>query len=125
MPRYVVLYHETPPTYDRLPHFDLMLEAGAALRTFAMPRWPAAGETVPCEQLADHRLAYLDYEGPISGGRGHVTRHEAGEYGIVKENSQTLALKLCGQRLHGTLTLVRLANSQQWEAIWQPAISDA
>ncbi|MEX2025886.1 MAG: DNA polymerase ligase N-terminal domain-containing protein [Pirellulaceae bacterium] len=125
MPRFVVLDHETPPDYDRPPHFDLMLEAGTELRTFALLRWPAAGETVLCEQLADHRLAYLDYEGPISGGRGHVTRHDAGEYDIVKETSHSLVLELSGQRLHGTLTLMWLADSQRWEATWQPALSDA
>lgn len=125
MPRFVVLFHETPPEYDPPPHFDLMLEAGGALRTFALPHWPAAGETVGCEQLADHRLAYLDYEGPISGGRGHVTRHEAGEYEIVKETSEALVLELSSQRLHGTLTLQRLADSQPWGATWQPALSDA
>ena len=67
MPRFVVLYHETPPDHDRPPHFDLMLETGQVLRTFALPRWPAAGEVTAAEALADHRLAYLDYEGPITG----------------------------------------------------------
>ncbi|HUE74229.1 MAG TPA: DNA polymerase ligase N-terminal domain-containing protein [Pirellulaceae bacterium] len=124
MPRFVILFHETPPDYDRGPHFDLMLEGGAALRTFALPHWPAAGETVPCEQLADHRLAYLDYEGPISGGRGHVTRHESGEYEIV-ETGETLVLRLYGQRLKGTLSLERLADSQPWGATWQPILSGA
>ena len=125
MPRFVVLYHNTPPDYARGPHFDLMLEAGTALRTFALTHWPATGESVSCEQLADHRLAYLDYEGPISGSRGHVTRHEAGEYAIVNETNETIVLELSGQRLHGTLTLRRPADSQPWEATWQPAISDA
>jgi hypothetical protein len=125
MSRFVILYHDTPQDYGRGPHFDLMLEGGAALRTYALPHWLATGETVSCEQLADHRLAYLDYEGPISGGRGQVTRHDAGEYEIVKETSQTLVLRLHGQRLKGTLTLQRLADSQQWGATWQPALSDA
>jgi hypothetical protein len=125
MPRFVVLDHETPPDDGRGPHFDLMLEAKGSLRTFALPHWPATGETVSCQQLADHRLAYLDYEGPISGSRGHVTRHEAGEYEIVKETSETLVLELRGQRLHGTLTLRRLADSQSWEATWKSMLSDA
>jgi hypothetical protein len=123
VPRFVVLYHDTPPDGERPPHFDLMLEAGSALRTFALPHWPAVGEAIACEALADHRLAYLDYEGPISGGRGQVTRHESGEYAIEAETSQTLVLRLRGQRLDGTFTLRRLAaDSPQWEAAWQPAI---
>jgi hypothetical protein len=120
VPRFVVLYHDAPPGYERPPHFDLMLEAGSALRTFALPRWPSAGEAIACEALADHRLAYLDYEGPLSGGRGEVTRHEAGEYSVETESGETLVIRLHGQRLSGTLTLRRLSpDSAEWEAAWQ------
>ena len=35
---------------------------------------PPVGVEIECRLLADHRLAYLDYEGPISGGRGSVAR---------------------------------------------------
>ena len=126
MPRFVILRHETPPGYDRPPHWDLMLEEGSALRTFALPHWPAAGEAVPCEQIADHRLAYLDYEGPVAGGRGHVTRQDAGTYDIEGETGETLAFRLKGQRLQGLLSLRRLpANVSEWEATWQPSSSDA
>jgi hypothetical protein len=121
MPRFVVLYHETPPNDGRPPHFDLMIEVGAALRTYALPHWPAAGETVECEALADHRLAYLDYEGPISGGRGQVTRQEAGDYEMESETSQSLVVRLRGQRLTGTLTLARIPTEAcRWQAVWEP-----
>jgi DNA polymerase ligase (LigD)-like protein len=120
VPRFVVLYHDTPPGHDRPSHFDLMLEAGSALLTFALPRWPAEDEAIACEQLADHRLAYLDYEGPIAGGRGAVTRHESGDYDIEAETSEMIVLRLYGQRLAGTLTLKRLsAESPKWQATWQ------
>lgn len=125
MPRFVVLQHDTPTGYERPPHFDLMLEAGDALRTFALSHWPATGETVCAEQLADHRLAYLDYEGAISGGRGDVMRQEAGEYEIESEASDTLLVRLRGRRLRGTLLLRRLGDSNQWQATWQPLVSDA
>ena len=48
------------------------------LKTWACREPPQAGVEIPCEALADHRLAYLDYEGPISGGRGSVTRWDRG-----------------------------------------------
>lgn len=121
MPRFVILYHETPPGSERPPHFDLMLEVGTALRTWELPRWPAADQPVLATQLADHRLAYLDYEGPISGGRGQVTRHESGSCEILSETSETIVLNLQGQRLKGVLTLRRVApDVPQWDAAWQP-----
>jgi DNA polymerase ligase (LigD)-like protein len=125
MPRFVILQHDTPTGYERPPHFDLMLEAGEALRTFALPHWPEPGETVNAEQLADHRLAYLDYQGAISGGRGEVTRQEAGQYEIENDTSDTLLVRLRGRRLAGTLLLQRTSNSRQWRATWAARPSDA
>jgi hypothetical protein len=40
----------------------------------------AASNTVDAQRIADHRLAYLEYEGPISGGRGTVRRLDGGSY---------------------------------------------
>ena len=86
MPRYVVLEHETPAGYARPRHWDLMLETGGALRTWALDEPPervrsGQGEhSVQGELLRDHRLAYLDYEGPVSGDRGTVVRWDTGEY---------------------------------------------
>src|SRR4051794_23553598 len=63
MPRFVLLRHETPAGSERPTHFDLMLEHNGVLRTWALSGLPAAGEPLLAEQLPDHRLAYLDYEG--------------------------------------------------------------
>jgi hypothetical protein len=74
--RYVVLRHEGVPD----PHFDLMLEdehGAEKLLTWRSPVWPIEVGT-PLERLADHRNAYLDYEGPLSGDRGFVTRVASG-----------------------------------------------
>ena len=72
---YVVLYHDGIDD----PHFDLMLErdAGSDLETFRITRWPIA-EPAAIVPLGDHRRAYLDYQGPVSGNRGTVTRVEKG-----------------------------------------------
>ena len=73
--RYVVLRHED--TAD--PHFDLMFETmqGSPLATWRSPRWPIDVET-PLTRLPDHRRAYLDFEGELSAGRGHVRRITSG-----------------------------------------------
>jgi hypothetical protein len=56
-----------------------MFEQEGALMTWRSPRWPVDTDT-PLVRLADHRLAYLDYQGPISGRRGRVTRVASGTY---------------------------------------------
>ncbi len=115
MPRFVILHHATPPGYLRPSHHDLMLEHGPALRTWACESLPVAGATVAAEQLADHRLAYLDYEGEVSGGRGRVARVAAGEYELLAESDGLIQVRLASPQLAGMLTLSREAdNPQRW-----------
>ena len=78
MPRFVILRHDAPQGL----HFDLLLEASGVLRTWALPQPPDSGVEMECEALPDHRMAYLDYEGPVSGGRGTVDRWDWGTYGL-------------------------------------------
>ncbi len=101
MPRFVVLRHERPPAV----HFDFMLEAGDVLKTWALPQPPRPGLEMECAALADHRLAYLDYEGPISGDRGSVTRWDHGQYTVERQTATQWVLDLTGQKLDGTATL--------------------
>ena len=79
--RYVILRHEG---IDE-PHFDLMFEtsSGSALATWRCESWPIE-TTAALVRLPDHRRAYLDYEGPISGDRGHVTRVTTGFYRLER-----------------------------------------
>jgi len=74
MPRYVILEHDAADGR----HWDFMLAGGEALATWALAERPDAAGPVAARSLADHRVAYLDYEGPISGGRGSVTRWDQG-----------------------------------------------
>lgn len=113
--RYVVLYHETPVGAARDNHWDLMLETGRALRTWALSCEPRDNVAIDAEQLADHRVEYLDYEGPISGDRGSVTRWDAGTFEIVSETDIELVLELCGQRLMGRAMLRHeVYNESRW-----------
>lgn len=80
--RFTLSRHDLPGA----PHLDLFLEPGGdagailpatdgKLATWRLPSdpwtWPV-GEPVPVERLPDHRAAYLDHEGPVSGNRGTV-----------------------------------------------------
>jgi hypothetical protein len=113
MPRFVILLHETPAGYVRATHFDLMLQHAGSLRTWALDAMPAIGKTATAERLPDHRLAYLDFEGPIAGGRGTVRRVAAGEYETAEERAGCLVVQVRGAKLQGTLTLEEVAGSNQ------------
>jgi|LakMenE18May11ns_1017448.scaffolds.fasta_scaffold9770799_1 hypothetical protein len=83
MPQFVVLDHDWPE-----PHHDLLLENGASLLAFRLPKWPGESACVPVRRLFDHRLIYLTYEGQISGGRGTVRRQLAGQWDLRKQLAQ-------------------------------------
>jgi DNA polymerase Ligase (LigD) len=114
MPRFVILEHDHPER-----HWDLMLEAGAALRTWRLARPPEApGEVIEATALADHRLHYLDYDGPVSHGRGVVKRWDAGEYEDVQPgDAETLCVRLHGSRVQG-LVWMRRVGEDRWTFEW-------
>jgi hypothetical protein len=109
MPQYVILEHDHP-----FPHWDLMLEAGAVLRTWRLLALPGVGATVLAEALADHRRDYLDYEGPVSGDRGRVVRWDSGNYQVERDTGEELLISLNGTRLRGTGQL-RKKGDGEWE----------
>jgi hypothetical protein len=80
LPRFVVLRHEMPSHHDRGDHFDFMLECDGQLLTWALDNWPIGNPPQSALQLPAHRIAYLDYEGPVFGDRGHVSRVDAGYF---------------------------------------------
>ena len=111
MPRYVVLEHRDAPRSAGRPHWDLMLEFGPQLRTWALDEPPQATKTIAAEALPAHRLDYLDYEGPISGGRGSVSRYCTGKYQLLDDQPDCVRLRLIGTRLQGLATLCRYGES--------------
>lgn len=115
--RFVVLRHDSP----RGLHWDLMLAAEGVLRTWALAEEPAVGSACTAEQLPDHRLAYLDYEGEVSGGRGFVARYDQGIYSVRKDDAQGLVVELRGSRLCGTAVLVPRGEDQRWRFSFESA----
>jgi hypothetical protein len=80
MPQFVILRHETPPASLQPSHWDLLLEHGAALKTWSFTDWPTLDNTISAEQKPDHRRVYLTYEGELTGNRGSVARKAWGEF---------------------------------------------
>ncbi|HYG74450.1 MAG TPA: hypothetical protein VEK08_05540 [Planctomycetota bacterium] len=81
--RYVVLHHTDWPGHE--DHYDLMLQIASGqsdddrvLLTFATldDSFPRPGSVL--RRLPDHRRAYLQFEGRLSGERGRVSRVDAG-----------------------------------------------
>ena len=102
--RFVILHHVVAGG----EHWDLMLAHGGVLLTWQLAREPidAASLPIPAKRIADHRSAYLEYEGPISGGRGHVVRVDRGTVSIDRLTDRYCQVELLGERLTGRFRLV-------------------
>jgi hypothetical protein len=78
----VLLLHRLP---DGESHYDWMIAVDPAgrsplvsYRLAGRPDRLAAGEKIGATAIGEHRPLYLDYEGPVSGGRGRVERVRRG-----------------------------------------------
>lgn len=120
MPRFVILRHDHPHL-----HWDFMLETGEVLRAWRLEREPLADAgPIAATALADHRLMYLDYEGPVSGGRGTVTRWDAGEFleesrGAARHGRQ-VRVWLLGRLASGRVVL-EWHSGNDWTFAWDDA----
>lgn len=107
--RFVTLEHVTAQG----SHFDLMIDVGETLATWQFARAPdeSPADGLPCARLADHRRVYLDYEGPISGGRGRVCRRDAGVCTVERPDERRWEVEFRGERLCGRYRLERRAEA--------------
>ena len=101
--KFVLLRHECQES-----HWDLMIAVPGEERLWtwqvqaAPRRWP---EALPAKRIADHRKAYLTYEGEISGNRGRVMRVDEGAAEILGLEPE-IRLRLDGRVVRGTFTLI-------------------
>jgi hypothetical protein len=111
--RYVILHHREQ-TGD---HWDIMLEHGDALATWKLDADPLGARALPVQgtRIEDHRKAYLEYTGAVSGDRGHVERKDSGACRILRAEDDEWAFTLAEGRLAGSF---RLRQSKQHPAVW-------
>jgi hypothetical protein len=102
VPRFVILTHDWPA-----PHWDFLVEAGGALRAWRLLAEPAPETDIIAEPNFDHRLLYLDYEGPISGNRGSVARWDRGECEWLADETERVEIELRGAKLAGRVVIRR------------------
>jgi hypothetical protein len=103
MAAWVLLRHELP---DGSWHQDWMLEdhrvPEGPLTTFRLSPdvdWPPS-RGFAAVKLSPHRRTYLEYEGPVSGGRGAVRRMAAGVCEVGGGDEQ-LVVDLGARRVSG------------------------
>lgn len=115
MPRFVLLEHDHPT-----PHFDLLFEVGEVLWAWRLDRLPEVGEAVAATRNFDHRHLYLEYEGPISGGRGRVSRVDRGEYRWIEQSEARLEAEVRGERMRGRMVLTH-TSGECWTLTYHAA----
>jgi len=95
-------------------HYDLRLEEGGVLRSWALPKGPSLepGEKHLAVQVEDHPLDYSDFEGviPDGYGAGTVMIWDRGEWRVTgKHDDGQIDFELDGDKLKGAWTLKRMS----------------
>lgn len=112
-----VLLHHVLPNGE---HWDLCLDQGSTLATWQLlahcvSEISQGRPAIAALRIQDHRPAYLDYEGPISGDRGQVTRVDRGSYELLEQQPDRWVVRLTGCILIGTYEIVATADSAMWK----------
>jgi DNA ligase D-like protein (predicted 3'-phosphoesterase) len=99
-------------------HFDLRIEAGGVLRSWAVPRGPSLDPSARrlAVPVADHALDAGDFEGVHQGqrrGSGAVIIWDEGPAEIVRDEPGHLSVRLHGSKLSGGFALTR-TGERRW-----------
>jgi DNA ligase D-like protein (predicted 3'-phosphoesterase) len=113
MPRFVVQLHDATTL-----HFDLRLQIGDVLRSWAVPKGPSLDPAVRrlAVPVADHSLEAGEFEGVHEGqgrGSGAVIVWDEGTAEVLREEPDHLAFELQGQKLSGRFGLSR-TGERRW-----------
>jgi hypothetical protein len=100
MPRFVILEHDFPTL-----HWDLLVERDGVLVSWRLASPPRLDEAFTAQAAAPHRMFYLDHQGPVSGGRGFVTRWDGGDCLWLENEPDRVRIRLKGSQIVGELLL--------------------
>ena len=102
-----------------------MLEMQSVLRTWALDdQLTSAGPmTTKAHPLADHRLTYLEFEGPLGRERGSVRQVESGIYEFFREDADCVRFRLSGRKIAGMVEIrLQAGKDSYWRLDWSPEI---
>jgi DNA ligase D-like protein (predicted 3'-phosphoesterase) len=107
MARFVVQLHDASTL-----HFDLRLQTGDVLRSWAVPKGPSLDPAVRrlAVPVEDHSLTAGEFEGVHVGatrGSGAVIVWDEGTVDILREEPDHLSFALSGHKLRGRFGLTR------------------
>ncbi|XVU29246.1 DNA polymerase ligase N-terminal domain-containing protein [Actinoplanes sp. CA-054009] len=120
--RFVVQRHRA-----RRLHYDLRLEIGGVLASWAVPKGPTLDPKArrAAFQVEDHELSYYDFEGVLPAGRygaGDVIVWDAGTFEPQGDPGQAVQdgeihFDVYGEKLRGRFVLVRTRQGAngKWE----------
>jgi DNA ligase D-like protein (predicted 3'-phosphoesterase) len=111
--RFVVQLHDASTL-----HFDLRLQFGEVLRSWAVPKGPSLDPRVRrlAVPVEDHELSAGDFEGVHAGrsrGSGAVIIWDEGSADIVRDEPDHLSFCVHGHKLSGRFSLVR-TGERRW-----------
>jgi DNA ligase D-like protein (predicted 3'-phosphoesterase) len=107
MSRFIVQVHDATAL-----HFDVRIQDGEVLRSWAVPKGPSLDPRVRrlAVPVADHALSAGDFEGVHEGqsrGSGAVIIWDEGDAEIVRDEPGHLSFILHGRKLSGRFGLTR------------------
>jgi DNA ligase D-like protein (predicted 3'-phosphoesterase) len=104
-------------------HWDLRLEEGGVLKSWAVPKEPPSEPGVRrlAVEVEDHTLAYAGFEGTIPEGEygaGKVEIWDKGTYVLLEKTEGKRVVDLHGRKLRGPYALVRIKEKKPGEKPW-------
>jgi DNA ligase D-like protein (predicted 3'-phosphoesterase) len=113
MARFVVQLHDATSL-----HFDLRLQIGDVMRSWAVPKGPSLDPAVRrlAVPVEDHSLSAGEFEGVHEGrgrGSGAVVIWDEGTVQILREEPNHLSFALYGQKLTGRFGLTQ-TGERRW-----------
>jgi DNA ligase D-like protein (predicted 3'-phosphoesterase) len=115
---YVIQKHEASHL-----HYDLRLEEGGVLKSWAIPKLPPQAENIRrlAVETEDHPLGYEEFEGVIPAGEygaGKVEIWDQGTYLPQESSPGKRIIEIKGQQLRGRYGLIKLQAKSNKDKNW-------
>lgn len=106
MPIFVIHEHKS-----RKLHWDLRLESGGKLKSWAVPKQPPSRKGLKrlAIKVEDHPKSYAKFEGEIKSGygKGKVKIWDDGNYSLEEKTPKKIVFNLQGKKIKGKFALIK------------------